>query len=214
VETIAEALPFLAEGALITLALAGASFALGLVLGLGAALARLSWIAPVRWIAQFYVDFVRGTPLLVQLFMIYYGLPQFGIRLDPFVAGTIALGGNYGAYLAEVFRGGLLAVDQGQWEAARSLDLPVRAMMTTIILPQAIRVALPGVGNYAIGMLKDTAQASVVTVGELLRQGQLRVAVTFRPFEIYLAVAVIYLLMSYPLTILVKRLEKRSGRGF
>jgi ABC-type amino acid transport system permease subunit len=126
----------------------------------------------------------------------------------------MGLGMNYGAYLAEVFRSGLVSVDRGQWEAARSLGMAPATMMRNIILPQAVRVALPGVGNYAISMLKDTALASIVTVDELLRRAQLRVAADFHSFDIYLAVAVIYLLMSYPLTIFVKRLERRSARGF
>jgi ABC-type amino acid transport system permease subunit len=121
---------------------------------------------------------------------------------------------NYGAYLAEVFRSGLVSVDRGQWEAARSLGMAPGTMMRNVILPQAVRVALPGVGNYAISMLKDTALASIVTVDELLRRAQLRVAADFHSFDIYLAVAAIYLVMSYPLTIFVKRLERRSARGF
>jgi His/Glu/Gln/Arg/opine family amino acid ABC transporter permease subunit len=213
-QSIRDALPFLLDGARVTLLLSAASLAVGLALGLLAALARLSRIGPLRVFAQGYVDVIRGTPLLVQLFIIYYGLPEFGIQIDAFPAAVMGLGMNYGAYLAEVFRSGLVSVDRGQWEAARSLGMAPATMMRNIILPQAVRVALPGVGNYAISMLKDTALASIVTVDELLRRAQLRVAADFHSFDIYLAVAVIYLLMSYPLTIFVKRLERRSARGF
>lgn len=213
-QSILDALPFLLDGARVTLLLSAASLAVGLILGLLAALARLSRMGLLRVFAQGYVDVIRGTPLLVQLFIIYYGLPEFGIQIDAFPAAVIGLGMNYGAYLAEVFRSGLVSVDRGQWEAARSLGMAPGTMMRSVILPQAVRVALPGVGNYAISMLKDTALASIVTVDELLRRAQLRVAADFHSFNIYLAVAVIYLLMSYPLTIFVKRLERRSARGF
>lgn len=207
------AVPFLLDGARVTILLSVTALAVGLTLGLLAALARLSPFRLLRWTAQFYIDVVRGTPLLVQLFLIYYGLPQFGILIPAFPAAVIGLGLNYGAYLAEVFRGGLLAVDSGQWEAAASLGMSQPTMLRTIILPQAIRVALPGVGNYAISMLKDTALAATVTVGELVRQAQLRIAINYHSFEIYLVAALFYLVMSYPLTLLVKRLERRTSRG-
>jgi His/Glu/Gln/Arg/opine family amino acid ABC transporter permease subunit len=212
-EALLGAVPFLLDGARVTILLSVVALALGLGLGLLAAVARLAPYRPLRWTAQFYIDVVRGTPLLVQLFLIYYGLPQFGILIPAFPAAVIGLGMNYGAYLAEVFRGGLLAVDSGQWEAAASLGMSQPTMLRTIILPQAIRVALPGVGNYAISMLKDTALAATVTVGELVRQAQLRIAINFHSFEIYLVAALFYLVMSYPLTLLVKQLERRTSRG-
>jgi len=208
-----DAIPFLLEGARVTILLSAASLAVGLALGMVAALARLAPYRVLRWAAQVYVDVVRGTPLLVQLFLIYYGLPQFGILVPAFLAAVIGLGVNYGAYLAEVFRGGLLAVDHGQWEAAASLGMRQPTMLRTIILPQAVRVALPGVGNYAISMLKDTALAATVTVGELVRQSQLRIALNYHSFEIYLLAAAFYLVMSYPLTLFVKYLERRTSRG-
>ena len=213
-DALRSALPFLLEGAEVTLVLSAVSLAVGLVLGILAALARLSRFRPLRVFAQAYVDIIRGTPLLVQLFLIYYGLPELGIQIDAFPAAVIGLGMNYGAYLAEVFRGGLLSVDRGQWEAARSLGMRPGPMIRSIILPQAVRVALPGVGNYAISMLKDTALASTVTVNELLRQAQLQVAISFNSFQIYLVVAAMYLIMSFPLTLVVKRLERWSARGF
>lgn len=207
------ALPFLLAGAEVTLLLSVVAFALGLLLGLLAALARLSRFRTARVASQAYIDVIRGTPLLVQLFLIYFGLPEFGILIPAFPAAVLALGINYGAYLAEVFRGGILAVDSGQWEAARSLGMRLRPTLRRVILPQAVRFALPGSGNYAISMLKDTALASTITVDELLRQGQLQVAIYFDSFQIYLLIALMYLVMSYPLTLIVRRLERRSARG-
>lgn len=208
-----DAIPFLLDGARVTVLLSFAALLVGLTLGLVAALARLAPYRILRWGTQFYIDGVRGTPLLVQLFLIYYGLPQFGILIPPFPAATIGLGLNYGAYLAEVFRGGLMSVDKGQWEAAFSLGMSSGTTLRTIILPQALRVAIPGVGNYAISMLKDTALAATVTVGELLRQAQLRIAENYHSFEIYLIAGFFYLLMSYPLTLVVRRLEAHTSRG-
>jgi len=214
VELLVHIWPALWSGLKLTVLLAVTSFALGLVLGLLLALLRLSPVRPAALIGHLYVDLIRGTPLLVQLFLIYYGLPQFGISPSPFVAATVALGGNYAAYLAEVFRSGLLSVDQGQWEAAEALGFEGRTLMRRVVLPQAIRIALPGIGNYANSMIKDTSLASVVTVSELLRQGQIEVAYSFRTFDIYLAVAVLYLLVSLPLTYATKRLERRTARGY
>lgn len=207
------AIPFLLDGARVTILLSVAALAVGLALGLLTAMARLAPWRALRWAAQLYVDVIRGTPLLVQLFLVYYGLPQFGILIPPFPAAVIGLGLNYGAYLAEVFRGGLLAVERGQWEAASSLGMSQPTTLRTIIVPQAVRVALPGVGNYAISMLKDTALAATVTVGELVRQAQLRIAINYHSFEIYLLAALLYLLMSLPLTLVVSRLERRASRG-
>lgn len=213
-ELLADIWPALWSGLKVTVLLAITSFAVGLAFGLVLALLRLSNVRPVALLGHVYVDLVRGTPLLVQLFLIYYGLPQFGISLSPFVAATVALGGNYAAYLAEVFRSGLLSVDQGQWEAAEALGFEGGTLLRRVVLPQAIRIALPGIGNYANSMIKDTSLASVVTVNELLRQGQIEVAYSFRTFDIYLTVAVLYLLVSLPLTYATKRLERRTARGY
>lgn len=213
-DLLREIWPDLLKGLGLTVLLAVLSLAVGLVAGLLIALARLSRVRVVATIGHAYVDLVRGTPLLVQLFLIYYGLPQFGIRPSPIMAATIALGGNYAAYLAEVFRSGLLSVDPGQWEAAGALGFKGRALMRRIILPQAIRIALPGIGNYANSMIKDTSLASVVTVTELLRAGQIAVAYSFQSFDIYLTIAVMYLVVSLPLTAATKRLERRTARGY
>lgn len=211
---ISEVWPALAEGLRLTIILTVLSLSLGLTIGLVIALMRLSRLKLLRVIGHVYVDVVRGTPLLVQLFLIYYGLPQFGIRLTPLVAAVLALGCNYGAYLAEVFRTGILSIDRGQWEAAESLGFQGLILYRRIILPQAVRIALPGIGNYANSMVKDTSLASVVTVLELLRQGQIIVSSTFQSFEIYLTVALLYLAISLPLAWLTRRMEVKVGRGY
>ncbi|MDR7550340.1 MAG: amino acid ABC transporter permease [Armatimonadota bacterium] len=211
-EVIRDALPFLMAGAITTINVSVAAMGVGLVLGLVAALCRMSRARVVQWGAVGYIELIRGTPLLAQLFLLYYGLPQFGIRLDPFTAAVLGLGINYGAYLAEVYRAGILSIDRGQWEAGFSIGMSWWVLMYVIILPQAIRVILPPVGNYFISMLKDSALAATIAVSELLRQAQLRVAVTFRSFEIYALAALIYFIMSYPLSLAVSALERRATR--
>lgn len=204
-------LPKLLDGAAITIALTFASMALALVIGLVAALGKLSWIAPLRWLAYWYVEIIRGTPLIVQLFLIYFGLPQYGIQLDAFVAGVLGLGINYGAYLAEVFRGGVLAVPRGQREAGESIGMSQRQIMRRIVLPQAFRVVIPPVGNYFISLIKDSALASTITVLELMRAANLEVALSFRSFDIYLLVAAIYFAISFPISRALQRLERRQA---
>jgi len=211
---VAQVLPLLLRGAVTTVAISVSAMSLALVLGLFAAVGRMSRRRSMRFISGFYVEVIRGTPLLVQLFIVYYGLPSYGIKLDPFVAGFLTLGIHYGAYLSEVYRAGILSVDRGQWEAAASIGMTRSTVLRMIILPQAIRVILPPIGNYFISMLKDSALTATITVSELLRAGQLRVAITFRAMDIYLMVAAIYLALSYPLSLLIRWLEKRSSRGF
>ena len=150
-----EIAPYLAQGAAMTVAVSIASMALALLVGLIIALLRLSRSRVLKFAAGAYVEVFRGTPLLVQLFIIYYGLPQYGIRLNAFTAGVIGLGLNYGAYIAEVYRAGILSVDKGQWEAGGSIGLSRLDLMRYVIVPQAIRVILPPVGNYFISMLKE-----------------------------------------------------------
>jgi His/Glu/Gln/Arg/opine family amino acid ABC transporter permease subunit len=201
-----EVMPYLLRGAVVTVEISLLSMALALVLGLVAALGRLSRLRPLRFLSTLYVELVRGTPLLVQLFIVYYGLPSVGIRLEPFLAGFLTLGAHYGAYLSEVYRAGILAVDRGQWEAAASVGMGRGMVMREVILPQAIRTILPPVGNYFISMLKDSALVATISVTELLRAGQLRVAITFRAMDIYLMV-------SYALSLLIGYFERRSSQG-
>lgn len=210
---VLEMLPYLLKGAVMTVQITLLSMALALVAGLLIALMRLSRSRVLKVISGVYVEVIRGTPLLVQLFIIYYGLPQYGIRLNAFTAGVLGLALNYSAYLAEVYRGGILAIDKGQWEAGASIGLSRNALMRHVILPQALRIVLPPIGNYFISMLKDSALVATVSVLELMRAAQLRVAITFRAMDIYLMVAVLYFLMSYPCSLLIRYLEKRMSRG-
>jgi polar amino acid transport system permease protein len=211
---IIQMLPYLLAGAVTTIKLTFISMALALALGLAVALMRLSRSRLARTVSGAYVEVIRGTPLLVQLFIIYYGLPQYGVRFDAFTAGVLGLALNYGAYLAEVYRSGILAIDKGQWEAAGSIGLSRSALFRYIIMPQAARIILPPVGNYFISMLKDSALVATISVVELMRAAQLRVAITFRAMDIYLLVAFLYFLMSYPCSLVMRQLEKKYARGY
>ncbi|ANE42631.1 amino acid ABC transporter permease [Deinococcus puniceus] len=208
-----QSLPVLVQGAGITLGFALAAMVLGLPLGFAVALARLSRFAALRWITSIYVSFIRGTPLLVQIFVIYYGLPSFGITLNPVVGGVLALTLNAGAYLSETIRGAIQSVPRGQREAATSLGLNGAQTMRLIVLPQAMRVAAPSLGNSLIGLVKDTSLVSVITVVELLRSAQLVIARTFEPFGPYLMAALLYWLMSLLLEGVQRGVERRLSRG-
>ncbi|QFP75744.1 amino acid ABC transporter permease [Deinococcus sp. AJ005] len=205
--------PALLVGARLTIGFALAAMVLGLPLGLAVTLLRLYAPGPVRWLAGLYVSFIRGTPLLVQIFVIYYGLPSFGIILDPVVGGVLALTLNAAAYLSETIRAAILSIPRGQHEAAYSVGLSKAETMRLIILPQAARVALPSLGNSLIGLVKDTSLVSVITVVELLRSAQLVIARTFEPFGPYLAAAMIYWALSSALEVVQRRLEQRFARG-
>lgn len=209
----AQSLPVLMQGAAITLGFALAAMVLGLPLGFAVALARLSRFAALRWITGIYVSFIRGTPLLVQIFVIYYGLPSFGVTLNPVVGGVLALTLNAGAYLSETIRGAIQSVPRGQREAATSLGLNGAQTMRLIVLPQALRVAAPSLGNSLIGLVKDTSLVSVITVVELLRSAQLVIARTFEPFGPYLMAALLYWVMSLLLEGVQRGVERRLSRG-
>ncbi len=203
-----EFLPILGLGARLTVLLTVASLALALVLGLAIALGRIS---RRRWLSApmgAYISFIRGTPLLVQLLYVYFALPEFGIRLTPVQAAIIGLSLNEAAYLAEIFRAGIESISRGQYDAAYSLGMSYRTAMRWVILPQAMRVVLPPVGNSAIILLKNSSLASVVSVGELMRQGEILTASTFRNMQIYTTVAAMYWLMHYPLARLTRWLER------
>lgn len=199
---ILDALPTLLLGALITLQLTAFSVTLGLIGGTLIAIARLSPSAPLRWITRAYVDFFRGTPLLVQIFMIYFGLPALfqglgiSFNLDRFPAAVLALSLNSAAYLAEIIRGGIQSIETGQWEASESLGMGTVQTLRYVIFPQAFRRMLPPLGNEFITLLKDTSLVAVIGFEELFRRGQLIVANNYRSFEIYAAVALIYLVLT------------------
>lgn len=204
--------PVLLGAAAVTLALAIGSMLLGLIIGIVTALARISKNPLLHKTASVYMSIIRGTPLLVQIYVIYYGLPQIGIALDPISSGIIALSLNVGAYLSESFRGAIQSVDKGQMEAAESIGMTCGQAMRRIIIPQSIRTAIPTIGNSYIGLLKDTSLVSVITVTELLQMTSLLIAKTFEPLTLYLVAGAIYWILSSAFTILQERIEIRVAR--
>ena len=188
------------------------SFALGLAVGFVAAITRLFGPAPLAYFVRFYVWIIRGTPLLVQLFLIFYGLPSVGIVLDAFPAALIGFTLNVGAYTSEIIRAVLIAVPKGQWEAAYSIGMTWPQAMRRTILPQATRIAVPPLSNTFISLVKDTSLAAAITVPELFRAGQRIVATSYEPLILYVEVALIYLVVSSVLSTLQGRLEKRLSR--
>lgn len=202
-------LPTLLQGALLTICVSLLAFALALICGLAIGIARISRFAPLRVAAACYIQFIRGTPLLLQLFFIYYVLPYVGIVLTPFVSGAIGLTVNYAAYMAEVFRSGIQAIPRGQWEAGSSVGMSRRLLMRRIILPQAIRIIIPSLGNFFVSIFKDSALVSVITMRDLMFSGELLASATYKHFEIFTIVAVIYFLISYPTAKFVEWVEAR-----
>lgn len=189
------------------------SFLLSSVIGLALALMRLSPIKAVSAAGATIVNIIRGLPIIVQLFYIYFVLPDIGIQLTAFQAGVIGLGIAYSAYQAENFRAGIEAVDPGQREAAQAMGMRGALIMRRVILPQAFRIALPPYGNTLVMMLKDSSLVSTITVAEMTRAGQLIASSTFQNMTVYTLVALLYLLMSLPLVFGLRRLERRMGAG-
>jgi polar amino acid transport system permease protein len=200
--------PDLLDGLRLTVMLTFASMALAVLLGLLLALGRLRRRRSViYWASTVFVELIRGSPLLLQLFYIYYVFPFVGIRMPPIVSGILGLMINYGAYLSEVFRAGILAVDKGQWEAADAIGLRHGLILRLVVLPQAIRIVLPPVGNYFISLFKDTALVSTISIGELIFRGQLIAADTFKYLQVYTIIFFIYVAISIPASLGVKALE-------
>jgi len=210
---LAQSAPFLAKGLAYTVALSLFGMGMGLLLGFGLALMRLSPRLVLRAPAAAYVSAVRGTPLLVQLFLIYYGLPQFGLELSPLVAAGIGFALNMAAYACEILRSSIAAVDRGQWEAATVLGLNRGQSLRLIVLPQAARTAVAPLSNSFMSMIKDTSLAATIQVPELFRQAQLITARTFQIFTMYLAVAAIYWLACALLAMGQARLERAAAWG-
>jgi His/Glu/Gln/Arg/opine family amino acid ABC transporter permease subunit len=187
---------------------------LSLVLAIPVALCRMSPSRTVRFVIGAYVEIVRATPLLLQLVYIYYVLPSIGVRLDPVLAAICGLTLNYTAYLSEVYRSGIMAVAKSQWEAAAVIGMSRSLAFRRIILPQAIRIVTPTLGNYFISLFKDTALASVVTVQELTFVGQIISARTYQYFTIYTLTGIGYFAIGYPAALFVRYLENLSRRGY
>lgn len=208
-ELIIENWQFLLKGAYYTLIITIISMFFGLILGLIISIMRVKGNRVISNIARFYVSIIRGTPPLVQIFIVYYGLSDYGIQLTPIPAACIALSINIAAYVAEAFRGALLSVPKGQMEAAVASGMTEGQAMRRIIIPQAIRYAIPPIGNTFVGMLKETSLVSTIAVTELMRAAQLLVAQYYTYLPFYLAIALMYWLMSMFFTFLLGKVEKR-----
>lgn len=204
--------PLLYAGLVFTVPLTLLSFACGLTLGFLSAIIRLFGPAPLVAGVRFYVWLIRGTPLLVQLFLIFYGLPKLGIVFDPFPAALIGFSLNIGAYTSEVIRAVIDAVPKGQWEAAYSIGMNWSQAMRRTILPQAARIAVPPLANTFISLIKDTSLAAVLTVPEIFQAAQRIASVTYEPLILYTETALIYLLFSSVLSVLQQKLERHFGQ--
>ncbi|GAB2459249.1 amino acid ABC transporter permease [Xylanimonas ulmi] len=204
--------PILREGLRGTIPLALVSFAIGLVIALGVALLRLSTHRALSWLGRAYVSVIRGTPLLVQLFVIFYGMPSVGIVIDPWPSAVIAFSLNVGGYAAEVIRAAILSVPVGQWEAAYTIGMPRATTLRRVVLPQAARVSVPPLSNTFISLVKDTSLASLILVTEAFRQAQNIAAFSSEFMLLYVEAAIVYWLMCTALSIGQDRLERRLER--
>lgn len=205
-------LPALLKGVGVTIQLTVLSLALALLLGLLLAIARMSSIKVVSRAAGAFIEFVRSTPLLIQLYFIYYVGPEFGLVLSPFLTGIIGLGLHYSAYTAEVYRAGIANVQQGQWEAARSLNLSTFATWQAVILPQAVTAVVAPLGNYALSMLKETPILIGISVVELLGEAQKLSSTTYRYLEPLTVAGLFFFVLSYPTSKLIRYIERRISK--
>jgi His/Glu/Gln/Arg/opine family amino acid ABC transporter permease subunit len=206
---VQESVPLLGAGLVTTLKISSLAMLLGLVLGSVLGLASMSRSRVLRGCVRAYVDFIRGTPLLIQIFLVYFALPEIGINLPEFWAGVIALALNAAGFLAEIFRAGLSSVEKGQAEAARSIGMRHHQILWHVLLPQSLRAVVPPATNEMISLVKGSALLSVISVYELTRAGQAVIAVHFAPFEIFLLIALYYYLTVSALAWLSRWLEKR-----
>jgi len=206
---IESSVPLLAAGLLTTLRISSIAMLLGLALGAVFGLCSLSRSATVRFCVRAYVDFIRGTPLLIQIFLVYFALPEIGINLPEFWAGVIALGLNAAGFLSEIFRAGLTSIEKGQAEAARSVGMRHHQILLHVLLPQSLRTVLPPATNELISLVKGSALLSVISVYELTRAGQAVIAVHFAPFEIFILIALYYYLTVSALAWLSRWLERK-----
>lgn len=205
-------LPLLSAGIKFTVPLTILSFLIGLAIAFTVAIVRVLNIRPFDAIARFYVWIIRGTPLLVQLFIIFYGLPSIGITLDALVSAVIGFSLSVGAYSSEIIRAAILSVPKGQWEASHALGLTRVQALKHVILPQAIKVAIPSLSNSFISLVKDTSLAAAITVTEMFQVAQQITARTYEPLWLYTEAAAIYLVFCSGLTVLQSKLERRFGK--
>jgi len=213
-DVVAQYGPALLRGLSVTVFLTTVVILAALVRAIPVALIRMSPNVVLRGFGSFYVEVIRGTPLLLQLVYIYYVLPSLGVNLDPMLAAIVGLTLNYTAYMSEVYRGGILAVPKSQWEAAATVGMTKARAFHRIVLPQALRIVTPALGNYFISLFKDTALASVVTVQELTFTGQIISARSYQYFTIYTVTGILYLAVGYPAALFVRWLEKRTSRAY
>jgi polar amino acid transport system permease protein len=210
IDAVIRHLPFLLSGLWLTVAITTVAMALGLTVGLGVSLLRMSRPRAVRLLAGFYIDFLRSTPLLAQLVWVFYALPILtGYALSPFVAGVLTMGVHVSANLAEIYRAGILSVAAGQRQAAFSLGMTRSQALRRVILPQAVIRMLPPIGSQLISLFKESALVSLITLNELMWQAQSLAAFTLRPLEVLTATALIYSLLTLPQAMLVNRLHRR-----
>ena len=204
--------PELLEAAWATLRLAMGALLIGLLVGLPIALARMSRRRWVKRVATAYVELFRGTPALVQLFILYFGLTAVGIEFSSFQAAMIGLGLNASAYLSEIYRSGIQAVPRGQYEAAQTIGMTRYHLMRWVVLPQALRIVLAPIGNVAIALLKDTSVASLIATPDLMLRAQDLSSVYFMPLETYLIVGAMYFVLCFPLSLVIRNLERKTSR--
>lgn len=205
-------LPLVKGALLYSLTLAIISFFIGLIVAILTALARISGIRPLVALARIYVSIIRGTPLLVQLFIIFYGLPSIGVMIDPIPSAIIGFSLSVGAYSSEVVRAAILSIPKGQWEAAYSIGMTYWQALKRVILPQAARVSIPPLSNSFISLVKDTSLAAAILVPEMFRKAQELVASTYEPLLLYIEAAFIYWMICFVLSILQDRIENRLDR--
>lgn len=207
-----ENLPFILSGISMTLAVSIIGMAIGLILGLALALLRGSPYWFFRWPARIYISFMRGTPMLVFLFILYFGFPMIGIQLSAITAASIGFGLNSAAYIAEINRSSLNSVDKGQWESAKALNLSYWTTLQKIILPQATRIAIPPLTNVFMNLVKSTSLAAVITVPELFQKTQIVVGRTYDAMTMYILVALIYWAICVVISFIQDRLEARFSK--
>ncbi|STQ89601.1 amino acid ABC transporter permease [Iodobacter fluviatilis] len=214
IQLLKDAFPILLQGAGYTLFLALASMLGGLLIAILLVIIRLSKLPVLAQLSAVYVSCIRGTPLLVQLFVIYFGLPSIGIQFEPLAAGVLALSLNVGAYLSETLRGSINGITQGQWDAGKSLGLTNSQTLRYVVAPQALRLAVPSLSNSLISLIKDTSLVSVISVSELMLASKEVIATTFQPFPLYLAAAAIYWAMSASFEGIQRKLEERLNKMY
>lgn len=205
--------PALMTGLLVTLKVSAISELVGIALGLIVALCRMSPLGLLRYPAVAYIDFLRGIPILVMLLWVYYGFSiLFGVNFSQMQAAVLGLGCSYSAYIAEIFRSGIQAVPVGQREAGRTLGLAGWQVMVYVVLPQAVKIIIPPMGNTVISMLKNSSLVAIIAVSDLMRQTMVAASETFRPFELYAAAAVIYYLLTFLTARIITLIERRLAR--